>query len=391
VRRHRIWVLATVLASAAVAADLKVLYKSGDWFALRDAMRGQSTPSLYGVAVAAAFSDVERAEQIAREVVRLRPESDEAARVGEVMIYALQRRGDYRAALSWFGTEADAPDLFRILAREPRQRIVRRRESAVKYALDGGNIYIPATINGRAVNYLFDTGANMPAVSESEALRLGLAVQDTNTEGGDASGHKAVMRVAVARSVTVGGFELANVAFVVLRDDQKPFAKLEKSRRGIIGLPIVLALETVRWRKDGYFEIGVPSSGGESNLCLDNLQPVLRGEFAQRPIRLALDTGASHTDLLPAFAEDFPAAMRGARVEKRKITGVNGTTEVSSHVLERIALRLGGRDLELRNVHVIGQNTYGAPGRTHVWAGLDIFTAATAVTLDFRAMRISVE
>jgi aspartyl protease family protein len=83
----------------------------------------------------------------------------------------------------------------------------------------GGHFSAQGTINGRAVNFMVDTGATTVAMSQSEANRIGLDWKRgrpgmTNTANG------AVPVYAVnLTSVRVGEVEIANVAAVIVPSD----------------------------------------------------------------------------------------------------------------------------------------------------------------------------
>ncbi len=83
----------------------------------------------------------------------------------------------------------------------------------------GGHFSGQGTINGKAVQFLVDTGATMIALSQAEANRIGL-----DWRGGKpglthtANGAVPVLLVNLS-SVRLGGVEIANVAAVVLPSD----------------------------------------------------------------------------------------------------------------------------------------------------------------------------
>jgi aspartyl protease family protein len=80
----------------------------------------------------------------------------------------------------------------------------------------GGHFGGPGTINGRAVQFLVDTGATSVALSQAEANRIGLDWKRgtpgmTNTANGSVPIHAINLT-----SVRLGSVELANVAAIVL-------------------------------------------------------------------------------------------------------------------------------------------------------------------------------
>jgi len=80
----------------------------------------------------------------------------------------------------------------------------------------GGHFVTGGTINGRAVQFMVDTGATNVAMSQVEAVRLGLDM--TNAKPGvsmTANGLVPVQQLTLS-SVRVGGVQVANVAATIV-------------------------------------------------------------------------------------------------------------------------------------------------------------------------------
>lgn len=144
----------------------------------------------------------------------------------------------------------NARALFAAFGQYPEQAVAERRFSSVRYRVKDGNLFIPVSVNSRSSTYIVDTGAAFSTLSESEATRLGLAIHDASGhEAGDSAGLKFGVRIAIADRLKVGNVQLRHVPFQVVRDDQQPFIKLPAGKQGVLGLPVLLALETMRWRE----------------------------------------------------------------------------------------------------------------------------------------------
>ena len=76
----------------------------------------------------------------------------------------------------------------------------------------GGHFTTGGTINGRAVQFMVDTGATMVAMGQAEAERIGLDCsggQRALTQTANGAGARACVTLAAVR---VGDVEVANVA-----------------------------------------------------------------------------------------------------------------------------------------------------------------------------------
>ena len=79
----------------------------------------------------------------------------------------------------------------------------------------GGHFFTPGTINGKAVNFLVDTGATYITIGAAEAERLGIDFRNGERGvGSTANGQIVVYRVSLA-SVRVGDVQLYNVDAIV--------------------------------------------------------------------------------------------------------------------------------------------------------------------------------
>jgi hypothetical protein len=397
-----------LLLSLCLAADsqpLKTLRDAHEWFKLRDAVEAAQAPALYRAAAAYAFHDLREAEKQLRLVIRAAPKSGEALEARGLLIYVAQMRSDYQRAIeeirriqaltpSSHGLDNGAA-LFGAMGAFPRQKVSRRRFATVRHRIHDGNLFLPVSVNGKAGDYIFDTGANFSLVSEEEARRLGLTIR--NSPGAyttDSAGTHVAFRIAQAERLAVGDCEIRNVVFMVVSDAQQPFVDLPVGSRAVLGLPLALAFETIRWNNEGRFEIGFDAPRfprRDANLCFDRTDPVAKIEYQSRPMRMFLDTGAALTRLMPLFAADFPDTMKGAKTGVATVRGVGGSVQLGAATLPEFAVRMGSREVSLRSAQVLLKNPDGGAARFHVWGGLDLFEHVRSVTIDFRSMRFIVE
>jgi aspartyl protease family protein len=95
----------------------------------------------------------------------------------------------------------------------------------------GGHFTAAGAINGRAVQFMVDTGATVVAISQAEAERIGLAWRDApRTVTQTANGAVPVHRVSL-NAVRLGEVEVNNVEAIVM-PAQMPYALLGNSFLG---------------------------------------------------------------------------------------------------------------------------------------------------------------
>jgi predicted aspartyl protease len=380
--------------------DLRGLYDAHQWFTLRQAVQVKGTPTFFRGAVACAFNDSTRAVVDLGQVIRSAPDSDEAYAAHELLVYVHWRAGRYGAALADLNAlskmKPDAPDvresrnLFAALAQFPEQTIAARRYSKLRYSMSGGNFCLPIRINGQAALYVVDTGANLPVISAGEAKRRKLKIAKGEGTLGDSPLYSVqVGDVAMADELAVGNIRIKNVSFLVIPDDR--FADIPPDQCGILGLPVLLAFNTLRWNRDGTFEIALPATGVKSaipNVYFDGAMPVTQVDFGGRKLDFSLDTGATETDLYPSFAANFNDVIKKAgRPGVAHKMVARGSFDLDSVVLPELNLCVGGFAVSLRPAHVLQKDV--GPKWYFGNLGMDLLSQGRTVTIDFRRMTLA--
>jgi hypothetical protein len=188
---------------------------------------------------------------------------------------------------------------------------------------------------------------------------------------------------------------LRNVPFLVIPDTNEPFVEFgpKEGHRGLIGLPILLAMRSVRWTPHGDFEFDFPhtSATETSNLLFHETNPIVQVMAGERKLDFTLDTGAVGTDLNPLFAEEFPDLISSGKKETNTITGVGETRDYESVLLPSVSLTVGGKAVILAPAHVsVAQGL----GGVSMWAGNlgnDLLNQAHTITIDFRVMSLKLQ
>ena len=415
--------VSTVAALAALARptapDYKHLYETHQWFALRDAIfaAGEHAPVFYKAAVEAAFNQTEAADRDLRTDMRGEPHSPRAGQSREHLIALYYRQGKYKSALAAFDayqyTAADADEktereMLASLAQAGDLGVSIPKPSAtVRIEIVDNNVFLPVTINNSPATYAFDNGAGVSMMSESEAKRLGLTVTSTAASMDTMTGAKIPLRIAIVNDLAIGGMHFAHVAFNVAPDTSPPFDGLPVGKRGIIGLPVLIAMRTQRWNAAKLtFEFNFPSAPGSeaappvatgavtvpthANLAFEDTATFLAAMSNGHALTCSLDTGAQHTYLYPTFAAAFPALVAGGKKETLMLTGVGGSTSVDSTLLDVVTLTVGGTDVTLKPAHVLAKANNSNSGWFAGNVGMDLLNQRVA-TIDWSTMTLSLK
>ena len=307
--------------------------------------------------------------------------SADMVRIIDDALAAAPSRSDLRSALRSFESFRRVPD--------QTVRAARGRPFHCSVRDDG--VRLPLVVNGRSVEWLFDTAFSHSAVSESEARLLGISVHAGIGTAEDFAGGSTPFRTAVATRVALGDAELRNVPVLVFSDSQPPWSDEAPGKRGTIALPVVLALEGIRWTKDGTCQVGsnVASAGrAEANLAFDGATPLTRVQMSGRPLDFVLDTGnQAGTQLWERFARDFPEVASTGHKTTLQLHQIGGSTGREILAVSEIMLRVGGFDKILRPANIFSRPV--GNDRQHGILGMDILSQASDVVLDFRAMSLA--
>ena len=399
-------VLGAVFAQAQPPDPLDTLYDTNQWFRLREAVgHDPEAPLFFRGAVELAFHQWDQAERDLGAAARAVPAAvtvdtmDQASQAALAMksladLYSLA--GRYRDAaeqyerfqryVESFGANALVAKmgarekrsyraLFSGMARFSDQSIEKGEYSQTTYSATRGRPAIRVAFGGKASSLLIDTGSSVNFINPSEARRMGLVLHAAESPIAEYDGDSGKVKgFAIADELTIGNFRLRNVAFYVNSED-------DPEAPGILGLPGLFALGTVRWGSDGTIEFGFPSAGGERpNLATNGSQLITEGVIAGEHLMLNLDTGADETLVYPSFA---------------RVLGME--PETSGHGLDRD--RLSARAPRLT---VAGFEVWPASGNltfTRQTAGfdgfdgnlgLDLLEQGSGITLDLMAMRLTV-
>jgi len=113
--------------------------------------------------------------------------------------------------------------------------------------------------------------------------------------------------------------------------------------------------------------------------------------FENRPLCFSLDTGAWRSALLPAFRAEYPDVFQASvnRREKRTGGGASGQGEYEVTVLPDMSLSVGGFSALLSPAEVL--LIENSNPSLHGLFGMDLLNQSRSVTIDFNAMRITLQ
>jgi len=379
------------------------LYRSHYWFELRDAVHRNGKPdSFYLGAVACVFDQAALCKS--EFSLLLSTHGPEAYQAHKLLMWMYLRRGAYRKVVKTLRTMAvlrpgsstveSARRLFWALAEYPPLTIASSGPSGLPYEKIDGNVFLPVSINGVNCHAMPDSGASISLVSESDAAHLGMQVRwlgPGTLQVYGATGSQSDFGVAIANQIVLGRFHIKNVVFLVVKDHQFQFPP---GYRIALGLPVLLALRTMRWDQNGQFCFGFPSSRSYSvkaNLCFDGTDLIANTTINQESASVLIDTGSASTVLWPPIAQRFPGMIVQSNRGSSLVEGISGNAEFPHVQLPEVNLRLGEQSLLIRPAYVLTQATTPNSRWLFGRVGLDALLGSASATIDFNAMSLHLQ
>ena len=393
------------LLHAAGESPLRAALEEHRWFDLRDAVMSEPAPPLYRFLVAAAFNDQRGALQNMRAVTRSGAKADQMAplhyalyrlyyRLGRCRESAAEARRTWAMAPDSPPDEASKADLA-ALEQLPDMRLVSRRPASVPFTTWDERIVSPVTINGHPIRLPVDTGAAISAVTEAQAKNLGLRlIASQPLFEGFTGKNQQMSGYAVADRLEIGHTVLRNVSFVVLPDDLEAFSGLPPSERGAIGMPVLLAVQTLHWDRTHNLKLGFaakPFDARNANLSFEELDTLAQVEVAGHRLAVHLDTGSSLSTMWPMFVKKYPELLEGSHESRTRLSGATGSADIRSAIMPELRMTVAGFPILFHDAPVLLQSTI----KSSLWhfglLGMDKLAQASEVTLDFQAMRIELK
>jgi hypothetical protein len=197
--------------------------------------------------------------------------------------------------------------------------------------------------------------------------------------------------LAIVPTLSLGQARLKNAVFWVAPDTQ-----LGVESPGILGIDLLLKFQTLRWNSSNLVEIGFPpqaKNSQEANLYFEDYDLITEvSSDGHDSLSFVLDTGNTDSTLLSLFASrslDLVAA--NGRQANFELHGEAGHSRLRETVVPEVKLRVGGMETTLRDADVLLEKAALWESSKHGVIGINIVNRALTVTLDFRAMRLTLE
>ena len=398
------------LAPAGDRAHLRELAEKKQMFELRAVLARpegkNSSTLLYRGLVESRFGHEEAAIKLLQKFLATHPPRDLEQQAEEELASAQLRLGRYgetarvlaavlRLMPKTDENRADTENdqgLYESLRDVPPESIEFGEDRPVEGKINGlGTWNVPVEVNGKQADWIFDSGANLSTIVESEAARLGLTLRESRAYVKGSTEAKNALRLAVAPDLRFGRAHLKNVVFLVLSDESLYIGPLKYQIRGILGFPVLRALGQVGISAKGEVRIGGNASAvGDPNLFFDDLKPIVEIRHAGHRLPMFVDTGANASTGYPSF-RDALTNEEIAKLKKQQdqTGGAGGAITRNIETAEVMRFEMFTTPAELKAFSLVSTKP---PAKSRYLAGVIGMDALFGgFTFDFIAMQLRLE
>jgi hypothetical protein len=287
---------------------------------------------------------------------------------------------DYKNAKNIFGTFANV---------QPQIMHKQNDVTLNAYRNKFNHLMTPVKVDTINEDFIFDTGANLSTISESQAKKMKLKIFEQSVDIGSSTQKEIQSKLAVADSLYIGDILFENVLFIVMPDDQLTFPQINYAIKGIIGFPVIHQLGEMHLKKDG--NIFIPKTASkktEKNMFFEGLNPVVKVASESDTLLFTFDTGAGHTELSFKYFNDHKTDVeKKGEMQTNERGGAGGKVAVKEYILSNFPLQIGKHKTSLDKIPVTLEE-YGFNKYFDGNLGQDVFLKFNSLIINFENMYI---
>jgi len=277
--------------------------------------------------------------------------------------------------------------IWRALRDVPKQEIIKDDDHIIPMYRDKVGLFnVDVLVGDSTKNMIFDTGANFSAIVKSLVDKLGLTYIEADFYVTAATGVRVKSGIAIADELSMGGIIFKNVFFLVFDDTDLSFPQIDYYPKGIIGFPVIEALDEIRINKEN--QTFVPKNPVEytlDNFALDGLMPIIAAKYKGDTLRFDFDTGATTTSLYPLFYKKYKAEIE-KNYEKKTFNSASGggSVEFEGYVINDLNLKIADSQAILNKVRLHSEKVGVSEYKVHGNFGQDYIKQFDEMIISFK-------
>ncbi|MCC8144043.1 MAG: retroviral-like aspartic protease family protein [Tannerellaceae bacterium] len=256
---------------------------------------------------------------------------------------------------------------------------------------DGKLLFIPVTLHGQEVPFIFDTGCTTTFISERMASLLGIPVIADSVLMGGSSGYN-LARIGLLDQLQVGGITIKNLPVTIPYATASDYLYRVDAVLGRDFMEAVGELQLYLNRRQVVFPIReTPMPAGGHNLMISKGQPFIEGYFKDERLLFHFDTGNTGVDLSPSFMQKHYSWLEQAGTKDTiSIGGIGGIKKnIPVIILPDFPVNIDNHPVNLHNVTAFSRDFSFKHGKEDGSLGMELLRAMDKVTINLKQMFIS--
>lgn len=237
----------------------------------------------------------------------------------------------------------------------PKMTLLNRKSTKIQMKLDLAGLYnVPVRVNSSVFEFVFDTGANISTISQSNAEKSGVEILGNEFDVGTSTGDKVKAKIGIAKKFQLGELIFENVVFIVIPDAALEFGGGIYKISGIVGFPVMQEMKEIRI--NSMLELLIPEEKitiSNPNLFFDEFTPVVKGLIDNDTLNLLFDSGARNSSLYEPYYQMHKKFIEENYESKIiKIQGAGTEKELKSYIIGEKEIRIYNKSGVLKNLVV---------------------------------------
>lgn len=286
---------------------------------------------------------------------------------------------------------ANAYYFWKALKNIPKQELRVYGRPEIAYDTDNRGFWnFKVELADTTCHFIFDTGAGTSMIKRSVAIKEGYKIIELEYPVKAFTGKEIETNLAIAEKIKIGDLTFDHVIFLVVEDRNLDIPNKNIPIGGIIGLPVISALEEICIRQGKIIIPQNPLPGMEENLVIQNLAPVVYLGYQSDSIFMKFDTGALKTNFHSLFYNENKEQIE-LNCEKKAVRAgsVGGSVEFDVFKTEELELKVGEAKAKINNVNIFTEEIKPANRYLHGNLGLDYINQFNEINISFLNSTIS--
>ncbi|QNL47854.1 aspartyl protease family protein [Olivibacter sp. SDN3] len=275
--------------------------------------------------------------------------------------------------------------IWQALEEVPPQKVNISANGALPLSKDKARLSTLAINTGNTTtDFVFDTGANFSVIQRSVAKDLGMKLLPAQFDVDAATGLKVKSDLAIADTLKLGEIIFNNVVFLVFDDKDLSFPTIDYEIKGIIGFPVIKALNEIHLTQDSLYIPQSPIEYSFNNLAYDEFMPIVKTNYNGDELRFNFDTGAASTSLYSRFYNKYQSDIDTNHTKINfNAGGAGGHTSFEGYLLDNIKLSVGNSEVGLKEIQ-LHPHRIGNTDELHGNLGQDFIQQFDTMIISFK-------